>query len=159
MSTSEALRAEVGDDEATGPASSTRLSALRASRWTVTALWVLGVIAAFVCYLLLARTRAVNSDGADQALQAWDVLHGNLLMHSWLLGDVSYYTTEVPQYMLVELIHGLNSGVVHVAAAMTYTLATLLAALLAKGNSTGRQASCECSLPWASCSRPSWFPG
>jgi len=140
VSTSEALPAEVGDDEATGPASSTRFGALRASRWTVTALWALAVIAAFVCYLQLARTRAVNSDGADQALQAWDVLHGNLLLHSWLLGDVSYYTTEVPQYMLVELIRGLNSDVVHVAAAMTYTLATLLAALLAKGNSTGRQA-------------------
>jgi hypothetical protein len=98
------------------------------------------VIAAFVCYLQLARTRAVNSDGAGQALQAWDMLHGNLLLHGWLLGDVSYYTTELPQYMLVELLRGLNSGVVHVAAAMTYTLATLLAALLAKGNSTGRQA-------------------
>jgi hypothetical protein len=101
---------------------------------------VLGVIAAFACYLQLARTRAVNSDGASQALQAWDLLHGNLLMHGWLLGDVSFYTTELPQYMLVEFIRGLNSGVVHVAAAMTYTLATLLAALLAKGNSTGRQA-------------------
>jgi hypothetical protein len=98
------------------------------------------VIAAFVCYLQLARTRAVNSDGAGDALQAWDMLHGNLLLHGWLLGDVSYYTTELPQYMLVELVRGLNSDVVHVAAAMTYTLATLLAALLAKGNSTGRQA-------------------
>jgi hypothetical protein len=136
---SEALPTEVGDDEATGTTGSARLSALRASRWTVPALWTLGVIAAFVCYLQLARTRTVNSDGADQALQAWDVLHGNLLLHSWLLGDVSYYTTEVPQYMLVELIRGLNSDVVHVAAAMTYTLAVLLAALLAKGNSTGRQ--------------------
>ena len=140
MSTSKALPSEVGDDETTATAGSTRLSALRASRWAVTAIWTLGVIAAFVCYLQLARTRAVNSDGADQALQAWDMLHGNLLLHSWLLGDVSYYTTEVPQYMLVELIRGLNSDVVHVAAAMTYTLATLLAVLLAKGNSTGRQA-------------------
>ena len=140
MSTSKAPPSEVGDDEATGTAGSTRLSALRASRWAVTAIWTLGVIAAFVCYLQLARTRAVNSDGADQALQAWDMLHGNLLLHSWLLGDVSYYTTEVPQYLLVELIRGLNADVVHVAAAMTYTLATLLAALLAKGNSTGRQA-------------------
>ena len=68
------------------------------------------------------------------------MLHGNLLLHGWLLGDVSYYTTEVPQYMLVELVRGLNQDVVHVAAAMTYTLATLLAALLAKGDSTGRQA-------------------
>ena len=98
------------------------------------------MIAAFASYLQLARTRAVNSDGADQALQAWDMLHGSLLLHGWSFGDVSYYTTELPQYMLVEVLRGLNSDVVHVAAAMTYTLATLLAALLAKGDSTGRQA-------------------
>ncbi len=102
--------------------------------------WVLGVLAAFGCYLLLARTRAVNSDGASQALQAWDMLHGNLLLRGWLLSDVSFYTTELPQYMLVELARGLNAGVVDVAAAMTYTLAVLLAALLAKGAATGRQA-------------------
>ena len=112
----------------------------RLRRWAVTAVWVLAVIAAFAAYLQLARTRAVNSDGAGQALQAWDMLHGNLLLHGWSLGDVSYYTTELPQYMLVEFVRGLNEDVVHVAAAMTYTLATLLAALLAKGNSTGRQA-------------------
>ena len=103
-------------------------------------MWVLGVIAAFASYLRLSRTRAVNSDGASQALQAWDMLHGNLLLHGWSLGDVSYYTTELPQYMLVEFLRGLTQDVVHVAAAMTYTLAMLLAALLAKGTSTGRQA-------------------
>ena len=101
---------------------------------------MLGAGAAFACYLRLSRTRAVNSDGASQALQAWDMLHGNLLLHGWSLGDVSYYTTEVPQYMLVEFLRGLNQDVVHVAAATTYTLAVLLAALLAKGTSTGRQA-------------------
>jgi hypothetical protein len=103
--------------------------------------WVLGAIAAFACYLRLSRTRAVNSDGASQALQAWDMLHGNLLLHGWSLGDVSYYTTEVPQYVLVESLRGLNQDVVHVAAAMTYTLTVLLAALLAKGTSSGRQAA------------------
>jgi hypothetical protein len=127
-------------DNAPGPTGSTRLGALRLRPWAVAALWVLGVAAAFASYLQLARTRAVNSDGASQALQAWDMLHGNLLLHGWLLGDVSYYTTELPQYMLVEFGRGLNEDVVHVAAAMTYTLATLLAALLAKGNATGRQA-------------------
>jgi hypothetical protein len=80
--------------------------------------WVLGAVAAFACYLRLSRTRAVNSDGAGQALQAWDMLHGNLLLHGWSLGDVSYYTTEVPQYMLVEFLRGLSQDVVHVAAAM-----------------------------------------
>jgi len=139
VSLGKALVSEAADDEAPGTAGSARLRALRGP-WAVTAIWLLGAIAAFVCYLQLARTRAVNSDGADQALQAWDMLHGNLLMHGWLLGDVSYYTTEVPQYALVEVFRGLNSDVVHVAAAMTYTLVIVLAALLAKGDSTGRQA-------------------
>jgi hypothetical protein len=99
---------------------------------------VLGVLAAFAVNLQLARTRAVNSDGAGNALQAWNMLHGNLLLHSWSLSDVSFYTTELPEYMLVELVRGLNADVVHVAAAVTYTLAMLLAALLAKGTATGR---------------------
>jgi hypothetical protein len=134
-----ALSAEAEDDNALGTTAARRLPALRPGLWTA-AVWLLGTIAAFACYLLLARTRAVNSDGAGQALQAWDMLHGNLLLRGWLLGDVSYYTTELPQYVLVELLRGLNQDVVHVAAAMTYTLATLLAALLAKGDSTGRPA-------------------
>ena len=140
VSLGKALTSETEDDQAPGTTGSAGLRALRLRSWAVAAVWILGVLAAFASYLLLARTRAVNSDGAGQALQAWDMLHGNLLLHGWSLGDVSYYTTEVPQYMLVELLRGLNEGVVHVAAAMTYTLATLLAALLAKGNSTGRQA-------------------
>jgi hypothetical protein len=140
MSAERALLPEAGDDEAPGTAGSTGFLALRLRPRAVTAAWVLGVIAAFAANLQLARTRAVNSDGASNALQAWDMLHGNLLLHGWSLSDVSFYTTELPQYMLVEIVRGLNQDVVHVAAAMTYTLAMLLAALLAKGNATGRQA-------------------
>ncbi|MGB6457167.1 MAG: hypothetical protein WBH47_22070 [Streptosporangiaceae bacterium] len=101
---------------------------------------MLSVVVAFACYLRLARTRPVDSDGASQALQAWDMLHGNVLLHGWWLSDVSFYTTELPQYVLVEFVRGLNQDVVHVAAAMTYTLVLLLAALLAKGSGTGRAA-------------------
>jgi hypothetical protein len=79
------------------------------------------------------------SDGASQALQAWAMLHGNVLLHGWSLSDVSFYTTELPEYMLVELVRGLNPGVVHIAAALTYTLLVLLAGLLAKGTATGRE--------------------
>ncbi len=140
MSADGALLSEAGDDEAPTAAGSTGFRVLRGRPWAVTAVWVLGVICAFAANLQLARTRAVNSDGASNALQAWDMLHGNLLLHGWSLSDVSFYTTELPQYMLVEVVRGLNQDVVHVAAAMTYTLATLLAALLAKGDSTGRQA-------------------
>ncbi len=140
MSADGALLSEAGDDEAPATAGSTGFRVLRGRPWAETAVWVLGVICAFAANLQLARTRAVNSDGASNALQAWDMLHGNLLLHGWSLSDVSFYTTELPQYMLVEVVRGLNQDVVHVAAAMTYTLATLLAALLAKGDSTGRQA-------------------
>lgn len=111
-----------------------------ARRGLTAAGWLLGAVAGFCVYLRLARTLPTNSDGASQALQAWDMLHGNVLLRGWTLGDVTFYTTELPEYMLVELVRGLNQDVVHVAAAVTYTLAVLLAALLAKGASTGREA-------------------
>ena len=115
-------------------------------RWLVTAAWIAGTLAGFAAYLRLARTRPVNSDGASQALQAWDMLHGNPLLRGWTMTDVSFYTTELPQYMLVELVRGLGADVVHVAAAMTYTLAVLFAALLAKGTATGREAAVRVAL-------------
>ena len=117
-----------------------------ARRWLVAAAWTFATLAAFAVYLRLARTRAVNSDGASQALQAWDMLHGNPLLRGWTLTDVSFYTTELPQYMLVELVRGLGQDTVHVAAAMTYALAVLSAALLAKGSATGREAAVRTGL-------------
>ena len=92
----------------------------------------------FFAYLQQARTAAVNSDGASNALQAWDMLHGNLLLHGWYLSDVSFYTTELPEYMLVEAVRGLRPDVVHVSAALTYTLLVLLAALVGRGKARGR---------------------
>lgn len=95
----------------------------------------------FLAYLGQARTVPTNSDGASNLLQAQDMLHGNLLLHGWVLSDVSFYTTELPQYMLVELARGINSDTVHVAAAMTYTLVVVLAALLARGRAAGMEAA------------------
>jgi hypothetical protein len=108
--------------------------------WAGPGLFTAACVAAFVCYLRMSSTVATNSDGASNALQAWDMLHGNVLLHGWQLSDVSFYTTELPEYMLVELVRGLNADVVHVAAALTYTLLVALAALLAKGKATGAEA-------------------
>ena len=99
--------------------------------------WVAAAAGLFACYLRVSSTVPVNSDGASNALQAWDMLHGNVLLHGWWLSDVSFYTTELPQYALLELAFGLHSSVVHVAGAMTYTLMVLLAAMLAKGKARG----------------------
>jgi len=103
-------------------------------------LFTVACVAAFCCYLRMSLTVATNSDGASNALQAWDMLHGNLLLHGWWLSDVSFYTTELPEYMLVELAHGLNADVVHIGAALSYTLVVALAALLAKGRAAGAEA-------------------
>ena len=111
-----------------------RLGGERRGRWAGPAAFtVLGVVL-FAAYLAHSRIVAASSEGGGQALQAWDMLHGNLLLHGWTLSDVSFYTTELPEYMLVELIHGLNNDTVHVAAALSYTLIVLLGGLLAKGD-------------------------
>ena len=133
-----AVSGETGTAEA---ASATPLRAPRPSR--LQAVWAAGYavagVALFVAYLRVSGTRPDTSDGAANALQAWDMLHGNLLLHGWTVSDVSFYTTELPEYMGVELILGLGPGVVHMAAAFTYTLLVLLAGLLAKGRATGRE--------------------
>jgi hypothetical protein len=93
----------------------------------------------FLCYLRVSGTQSISSDGGSNALEAWDMLHGNLLLHGWTLTDVSFYTTELPEYMILELIRGMSPALVHTAAAFTYTVLVLLAGLVAKGRATGRE--------------------
>ena len=101
------------------------------------ALVVLAAAVLFFCYWRQSSSVALPSDGAGNILQAWDMLHGNLLLSHWWVSDVSFYTTELPQYMLIEAAGGLGPWVAHAAAAVTYTLLVLLAALLARGNAGG----------------------
>jgi hypothetical protein len=93
----------------------------------------------FCCYARLSATFPGGSDGASNALEAWELLHGNALLRGWTLTDVSFYTTELPEYAAVELARGLNPGALHVAPALTYTLLILLAAFLARGRARGRE--------------------
>jgi hypothetical protein len=92
-----------------------------------------------LAYVYVSRTYPVNSDGASNALQAWDMLHGNPLLRGWTVTDVSFYTTELPEYMVVEAIRGLSADVLHVSAAITYTLVVLTGGMLARGTATGRE--------------------
>jgi hypothetical protein len=106
-------------------------------------LWIGGYLAAglllFLCYLRLSGTVGVTADGGLTSVQAWEMLHGNWLLKGWALGDVTYYTTELPEYVLVEMFRGLGPQDVHISGALTYTLIVLLGGLLAKGNKTGKE--------------------
>jgi hypothetical protein len=99
---------------------------------------VLAAAGLFTVYWRQSQSLSLSSDGASNVLQAWSMLHGNVLLHGWRVSDVSFYTTELPQYALIESVLGLGAQVVHVGAAMTYTLLVLLAGGLAKGRASGR---------------------
>ena len=92
-----------------------------------------GIVLLFYCAYRQAGQMGAQSDGAAMVLESWAMLHGNLLLHGWHLADVTFYTTELPEYMLVETVRGLNPGVVRICAALTYTLLVVLAAAVAYG--------------------------
>jgi hypothetical protein len=118
----------------------------RFARWSrrhpriawVTATVAIGLVL-FWCYLRQAQTYQLNADPAGQALQAWDMLHGNLLLRGWWLGDVSFYTVELPLNMIIEAMIGLRPVEIPILAALIYTAVVLLTALLAKGSARGRE--------------------
>src|SRR6266849_4666098 len=152
MSTSEekesaASAVAVADDAVADPAAGSDFRPKRGPRWRVPWLirlaWLAGLIVAgiglYLCYLHVSRTARVGSDGASNALQAWDMLHGNPLLRGWTVTDVSFYTTELPEYMMVEMVRGLHADVLHVSAAISYTLVVLTGAMLARGRATGRE--------------------
>ena len=101
---------------------------------------MLAVALLFVAYLQVSRTYPENSDESNDLLMAWDMLHGNVLLHGWYLSDVSFITTELPQYALLVRLFGLHTDTAHIAAAMTYTLVVILAVLLARGTVSRREA-------------------
>jgi hypothetical protein len=133
-------RTEPGADAAAGPDAASAPWYVRRRRWVEAAAFVLAAVALFAVYLRLSRTVPENSDQANILLVASDLLHGNVLLHGWYLTDVSFYTTELPQYALLEIFFGVHANTAHIAAAMTYTLVVVLAVLLARGGFTSRAA-------------------
>ena len=100
---------------------------------------LLAAAALFTLYLRQSLVAPFNADGASMILQAQAMLHGNVLLKGWWVADVSFYTTELPEYMIVTAIRGLRPDVVHISGALTYTLTVLLGAMLGRGRAKGRE--------------------
>jgi hypothetical protein len=109
---------------------------LSARRLLAAAAVALAVALLFLAYLRVSRTYPENSDESNDLLMAWDMLHGNVLLHGWYLSDVSFITTELPQYALLVWLFGLHTDTAHIAAAMTYTLVVIFSVLLAGGSAS-----------------------
>src|SRR5260370_1287356 len=65
----------------------------------------------FVLYLRQAQTWRPDSAPAAISLQAWDMLHGNLLLPRWWVSDVSFFTTGLPEDLLGESVRRLRPHV------------------------------------------------
>jgi hypothetical protein len=120
--------------------------------------WVVGCITLFAFFLRISLSSAVNSDGANNALQAWDLLHGHVLLHGWLIGDATYYTFELPVLALSELLFGLRDLASHVASALAYGIVAVCAVALAMTNSRGPARLARCGIVIAVLAAPLLVP-
>lgn len=103
------------------------------------AIVAVAVVVLFWLYWRMARSASEGSDAASIILQGSDMLHGNPLLRGWRTADVSFYSTELVQYMLLQTALPMSPGLVYVAGAMTYAILVVLAGWLAKGRATGRE--------------------
>lgn len=105
--------------------------------------WAAGAAGLFVVLLRVAMTVGPPADAASIALQAPDLLHGNVLLHGWLTGDVSFYTFELPVFALAEAVLGLHLAALRVAMALIDLIVAACAAAVAVTGSRGTARACR----------------
>jgi hypothetical protein len=115
-------------------------------RWQAAAAWVAGGLVLFAFFLRISLGERVDSDGANSALQAWDLVHGHLMLHGWIFGDATFYAFELPLNGLVELLLGVGNMSVHVGSALTYLIVAACAVALAVNSSRGPARAVRCAV-------------
>ena len=70
----------------------------------------------------IAWTEPTLSDGSNTVLEGWDFAHGDVLLHGWILSDVSFYALEIPMAALGSLAVGASAAAVHLTAGLVFTL-------------------------------------
>jgi hypothetical protein len=115
-------------------------------RWLTAAGWIAGGAALFAFFVKIALSFPLNSDESSNALQAWAMLHGHLLLHGWILGDVTFYTCELPIIALTELFFGLSDLSSTVAASLVYLIVAACGVALAVRGSRGAARLARCGV-------------
>ena len=117
-----------------------------ARRWPAAAAWAAGGLVLFACFLRISLGERVNSDGANSALQAWDLVHGHLMLHGWVIGDATFYAFELPLNGVVQLLFGVGIFSVHIGSALTYLIVAACAVALAVTSSRGPARAVRCAV-------------
>jgi hypothetical protein len=117
-----------------------------ARRWQAVAAWVAGGLVLFASSLRVSFGERVDSDGANSALQAWDLVHGHLMLRGWIMGDATFYAFELPLNGIVQLLFGVGNLAAHIGSALTYLIVAACAAALAVTGSSGPARAVRCAV-------------
>ncbi len=117
-----------------------------ARHWRAVAAWIGGGLTLAAFSLRISLSRGVNSDGANNALQAWDMLHGNYLLHNWVLGDATYYTLDLPVIAITQIFLGLHTIASAVASVLIYLIVVACAVAVAATDSRGPARAARCAV-------------
>jgi hypothetical protein len=126
--------------------------------------WTAGAALVFALFLRISLEKLMESDGANNALQAWDMLHGNLVLHGWIVGDVTFYTFELPIIAILEFFLGLHADTMHVAEALIYLIVAAFAVAIAVTDTRGLSRVIRASVVVAALAAPTlvhsdlWIP-
>jgi hypothetical protein len=136
----------VTDDIEQGAGQGSRGARTAMRRWAVLAAWIGVGLALYAFFVRISFSGRVNSDGSNNALQAWDLVHGHLLLHGWHIGDATFYFFELPLIGIMELTFGLGDLAAHLASAMTYLIVAACAAALAVAGGVGASRAVRCAV-------------
>jgi hypothetical protein len=114
--------------------------------WWIAGAWTAGLLIVFAFFIRIGQTLPINSDGANNALQAWDMVHGNILLHHWVIGDATYYTFDLPVLAIAEAFLGMDAVAVHVAMATMFLVVAVLALVIARIGSRGAATAVRCGV-------------
>jgi hypothetical protein len=134
--------------------SSDGASAVTSRRLWAALAWIAGCVALVAFFFRISLSSPTNSDSANIALQAWDLLHGHILLHGWILSDASFYTFDQPVIAFSELLFGLGNLASHVASALCYGIVAVGAATLAMTDSRGLARLARCGVAIAMLAAP-----
>jgi len=143
---------------ATSPQHDTDVPGRVTRRWLTAAGWFAGAAALLALFVRIAVSFPLNSDESSNALQAWALLHGHLLLHGWILGDVTFYTLELPVIAVSEAFFGLSDLSSSVAAALVYLIVAAFVVALAVRGSSGSARLARCGAAVAVLALPLAIP-
>lgn len=103
---------------------------------------IIGFLFLFCClsvfFVSVTLHLPYSSDHASILLEAKSILDGNIFLKGWTLSTVSYYTTEIPFFIIGILIFGYSEKVIYIITGISYAFLAILIIILCsldqKGN-------------------------